>query len=280
MKNLNLTIAAFALAGGAYQAAAQVFTYADNDVIIAIRQDASAVTDVLLDLGPVSNFKSLSLGTHFIPDTGSVSGQSGGYTIANGIRAAYGNTLPSGLDVAAIGSQTGTSTILYLSKTRTDSTAVDPTKSGIAGSTAWRRAAKTVQAPSTGVINTVGTLAFSASGTGVTTGNGFVALPANAVQSYTVNAGTQGNLNNTYGQGNIESQTKAGSNLYIDFYQMNFQNTNPKGDGTYLGFFTLDTHANLYFTPAGSVVPEPRTYAIAGGLGLLAFAAWRRRATK
>ena len=67
---------------------------------------------------------------------------------------------------------------------------------------------------------------------------------------------------------------------YIDFYQMNFQNTNPKGNGTYLGFFTLDTHANLYFTPAGSVVPEPRTYAIAGGLGLLAFAAWRRRATK
>jgi hypothetical protein len=280
MKNLSLTIAAVAVAGVAVQATAQVFTYADNDVIIAIRQDSSALTDVLIDLGPVSNFTSLSLGTHVIRNTGTISGQADGYNIANGIRAAYGNTLPAGLDVTAIGSDFSGDNTLFLSRTRNGATAVDTTLSGIAGSTPWKRANKTVQANPAGVINTVGSLAFATSGTGVVSGNGFVALPADAVQSYTVNAGTAGNLNNTFGQGNIESQTKAGSVLYFDFYQMNFQNTNPKGNGTYLGFFTLDTHANLYFTPAGSAVPEPRTYAIAGGLGLLAFAAWRRRSSK
>lgn len=294
MKNQQIALVAVATFSLVTAASAQVFSYSSGDVIVAFRQDTGATKDVEFNLGPVSGLTGLSAGTHVIRTAGT-----GGANISASLRAAYGSS-PTGLDVAAFASgPTATSSgILYLSSTRTD--AITPSTSATAGAntTIWTRNTKVAQNQSVTVIGNIGGKAASYSSDPLNspvTGTGFVQIPSSDPSSYTslsIKNGQTGRLNATFGQGSIETAnfdyvSSGGSfdvgpskEINFDFFYLTPKVGITGGQGDYLGFFTLDNHANLYFTPAGSVVPEPSQYAGAVGLGLVAFAAWRRRSSK
>ncbi len=273
--------------GLAAAAQAQVFSYTDLNLILVVRDDAGVKNDLEFNLGSVNNLTGLAATTsgqlgYVLKTTDAITGGSSGVNIANQIRSVYGNTLPSGLDITVFASSTATSgankKALWLSATRTGDV------SGVSGSTPWQADVSTAQGPVAGNIKTIaqGATAYTTAGAAnPTIKTTFASIPASSSSSYTTLSaknGTVGQFAQTFGGGNVETTSKGGLPSNLDFYSLNPSNVG--NDGVYLGFFTLDKSANLYFTPAGSVVPEPRSYALMGALGLVGFGLWRRRASK
>lgn len=284
MKNQHLHAAAVSAFALAFTASAQL-NYADNDVILAFRQTSLPTTDLVIDIGSVDSLVSLAPRTspYSISTTSTLASSPGGSSISSTLLGTYGvgGSLPSGIAVTAIandynGSAAASGYIinsLFLSKTRTTDITGLPSK--VAGSAAYQTGDDNTQGliSSTidGFANNVGTT-FQSQGTS------YVKVAPSSSYSYSYHRN-----NNYYGTfyENNETVTTGSGKISFDFY---FLPSSPVGSpsqmATYLGFFSLDSQAHLTFVPAGSVVPEPREYAIVGSLGLVGFAIWRRRASK
>lgn len=283
MKSENLVLAvavATAVTSGAF---AQVFNYSDTDLLLAVRQDSNPNTDLVIDLGPVSNLSSIPTSitsAYQITRTTTLSGNNTGDTISSALHQAYGTSL-SGLDFSLLSTDGLGNGNLYLSRLRT--TATFGPASAIKGSTAWVRGTGTSQNTPVSKIVNLGNAAATqnSNGTsvadGVTAGNGWVSFPSSIEASYTkATTTTTGGLK-SYVSSGLEGKYN-GSSVSLDFYSVQAKSgANPS---VYLGFFTLDSAAHLSFVPAGAVVPETQNYAAVAGLGLIAFAAWRRRSAK
>lgn len=273
MKNLSFVASALALAVSATSAYAQVFSYADQNVLFAIRQDSSPTKDLIFNLGPITQFQA----------GGAYSGLTehnltAGATDIGGIfRATYGGSVPSGLDVGIYATKfnglasTGKGN-LWLSRTRVG--AVGPaagSEAVLAGS------GQATQGLYSGTVARIGNNGVNAANTGpLATAPGFVAIAASDTYSFTNVRNDQNNWNLPTGQGGFqESLTTSGTPLVMDFF---FTKANTAA--SYLGYFTLKPNGALSFTPIGATVPEPQEYAAICGLGLAAFALWRRSSSK
>lgn len=281
MKNQNLAFAAIAAVGLASGAFAQVFSYHPNDLIIAVRQDSSATTDVEFDLGPVSNLANVTSPYTPITTTSTLTGVGTGVNIASKIIAGVGPTTGK-LDIAAFAEGGIASGKLWLSQTREGS------DTGVQGTQAiYTVDSKNTQNTTVLAINNIGVAAGQFAGNPVNghTGLGYIQIPTSNAKSYTAmtisSITSPGTFKNKFGQGSVETLTDGSGWVNFDFFSLdNHANGNTGNDATYLGFFTLTPDARILYTPAGSLVPEPSSYAAAAGFGLLAFAALRRRFSK
>jgi hypothetical protein len=86
---------------------------------------------------------------------------------------------------------------------------------------------------------------------------------------YTGQMSASGNWNNTF-PGNVEQTTPAtGSfDVRLDLYEITPSTTG--GSGNFLGFFEFSNSGLTFNVPGLASVPEPTTYGILAGLGLLA----------
>jgi len=281
MNSKNLVYAAAIAIAVSSSAFAQVFTYSSGDLVIAVRQVTGATTDVEFNLGPVSNLPTTG-GTVVLRNTGSLNGAASPVSIRDTLQTVYGSSTPGNLSINAFASGAAASGNFWMARERTG------LLSGSVGDEgAWIRQAKTVQNNVVAAMNNVGNGAKTAAQfPGAITGTGYVQISSSTAQSYsditkTPPAGTFGNK---WLQGSSETYNFDSGNASVakvinfDFFKVQFSST--PSASTYLGFFTLDNHANLYFTPAGAVVPEPQEYAAIFGLGLAGFALWRRRTAK
>ncbi len=283
MKNQNLVVAIAAAAALTSGAFAQVFNYSPGDLLVGIRQDSNPTTDLVIDLGPESNLANVSssiTSPYQITLTTTLAGSSTGDSIQSAIHSTFGAS-PSGLDISVLAAGSNGSGNLFLSAVR--STATTGSAGAVSGSTAWVRNSSTTQNNPVLKINNLGNTAKFQNGigtsvsAGIVAGNGWVSFPASTISGYTDTANSSAIT--PYVNNGLEASYSAGSPVSLDFYSV------PKKVGsstasTYLGFFTLDGSAHLSYVPAGAVVPEPQSYAAVAGLGLVAFAAWRRRSSK
>lgn len=164
----------------------------------------------------------------------------------------------SGVTMAGVGGDTG-NTRLYDTTLRTSNFG----NPQVAGSTA-----PTLGSPGDAGSGAV-TVASFVSANGITAGSGFQIAPNNANSFYSwildpLSANqTGGNFRTTTGLNPGASTT--GTTLREDLWFANNSTT-----FTYEGFFTIDSSLQkLTFTPATVAVPEPSTYGLIAGAGLL-----------
>lgn len=296
MKNLNLTLSVAVVAASAASAYGQSFSYTaptyaspTGDVMLAIRDDAGVKNDVVINLGPITAFKSGgSFANLSINNLVSIKGNSG-LSVASALQSVYGSTIPGNLDLNLFAvtvennvPDTGYTGPGSTKASRSVYTISARTGSNAGGSQGTEDAPDTLSKASNGTaantINTIGTSATSAaSAPGANTKTGFVSIDPTLSLSYTQNLPLF-----VQNYGNTEVTTVSGKSTIVDFF---YSPANNPGVGTftsaaYLGNFTLTSKGQLFYVPVGSAVPEPREYALVAGLGLVAFAAWSRRSSK
>jgi MYXO-CTERM domain-containing protein len=293
MKNLNLTLSVAMIAAGTVSAYGQSFAYTQNsgDVILAVRDDAAKLNDVVIDLGPISAFQTGGAFADLTKNNLVTINGNSQLSVASALQGVYGSTLPSNLDVNLFATKrennvpntgiTGTgspkaSSSIFVIAGRTGSNA-----GGSQGTeSAYATQSKAANGATAGTINNIGgNAASSSSGNPLNSKTGFVSIDPTSTLSYTQTYNFGGVFQANYA--NTELTTVSGKSTIADFFY------SPASVGTpyltsaiYLGNFTLTSKGQLFYVPVGSSVPEPREYALVGGLGLVAFAAWRRRSSK
>ena len=251
--NKNIRTMMLATAGAALlaaQAQAQSFTYTVGDLLLDFRQASSPTTDLTIDLGPLSNFKN---------QTSVVSLNQ----FSSILTSTFGANL-SGLDWSVASADSAND--LWMSRTRNPASG-NYNNQALAASTAWTRFANSINASTATLVRSTGN---NGAASGTVVGNQAVTTPDTATFSYHhfvgANANWQGNF-----QGNVESATGAaftGSSIQReDFYEL----LGGSGAGSYLGYFQLGADATLDFVPGtlAVAVPEPMTYGLMSGIGLL-----------
>jgi MYXO-CTERM domain-containing protein len=293
MKNLNLVLSVAAVAASAVSAYAQSFSYSNNsgDVILAVRDDSGAKNDVLLDLGSVSQF--LSGGTYagltspneIVNPKGYVAGAQG-ISIQAALQGVYGSTLPSSLDVnlfatarkqinsGGTGLVTSSTSSAFLIAGRTGSV------NGAVGTEDLSNYALMSGNANANLAANINGIGHGGAISPSSRKYGYVSMAPSLNSSYTTTyfQGTPNAFGGTF-PANTEVQTVTGNSTVADFFYLPASGGSVT-DPQYLGNFTLSSNGRVVYVAVGSAVPEPQSYALVGGLGLVAFAAWRRRSSK
>ena len=261
-KSIMLAVAGAALLA-ASQAKAQLSpAYSQGDLLLDFRNTTSTTpADVTVDLGSISTFITLTGTTDLDPASG------GTFTAAE-LTSLYGANL-TGVGFTAVAD---TANNLFL--TRTQSTTSAPTTKSAE-----------LTGPQFSTFSTaVNNIGLGASGGNVTTansldsGNRIVSVSSGQTDSYqsqgTYNSGNTINYNNSVNTvsgagGSMENVGNGTSATYSALWEQT--PGLPSGTDVYLGYFTFDTDGEVDFTSINaSPVPEPSTYGLIAGLGLLA----------
>lgn len=253
MKNL-LSRTLLAAAGAtliAQAAQAGTTTYTAGDLMLGFRQSAGpASQDLVLDIGNFSTYANAS-------SPFAVSGLS-----SADVSAVFGSLnnvqwgVVGALGFAGSGGQPGDT--LWMGRGRADASTQ---------STPWTTGSASAQGTASAKIQSIGN-GYKGQ-TSTANSSTAVIQTGSASTSYSTfiasknNSGI-GNLQDTF-QGNVEQTTPSSFSSgfsYEDLYQMN-PNT---GGAKFLGYFQLGSDSSLEFVP----VPEPSTYGLVAGAGLLA----------
>jgi hypothetical protein len=246
-------------------AQAQLFSYADQNALLAIRPaSGSTATDTLIfNLGPVSAFYNATpASTITVGD-------------ATALNTAFSSLANLRFSVSAA-NRTVTTDVdhplqtIWVTRPRSDVSTQ---------STPWNRQSSGGLSNTGSKIASLGSGAVTLSGYQGRTNQVLIPLSDTAhhvgkwVGSGGSGAGTgpTGNFQSTF-QGNAENTTPAGFGptgfVRSDFYQI----TPGTDQSTYLGFFQFNGNGSTTFT----AVPEPEEYAALAGAALVGFALWRR----
>jgi hypothetical protein len=249
-KKAMLVAAAIAAVFGAAQA--QANTYSASDLLLGFRVNVggnAGATDYVMDLGNVNTF----LATHY----------EGQFQI-NDISSVYGGL--------------GSFNNLYWTAAATDGAASNPqiwlssNRGGSADATmpnsyVLQRAGGLSQGTARTAISSVGINIFQ----GTAVSSTVVSEADSASWSYHTYVKDTGSFGYTpagsaYTTGNGYEAAKTSASFsgssFLDFYSL----PAGSGNGTYLGNFELTSGGKLYFT----AVPEPTSFSLIGGFGLLA----------
>ena len=265
MKNCKIVMGVVALTAlCAVKGAAQI-NYQNGDLLAGFRT-AGGNTDVIVDLGPISNFQQ--------PNIAPIS--------FSGVSSAL---------TSALGGVSGT---LYWSVFGVNDTTLNPSNGSVSqadANTLWTTLPRSNPATKTGTpfvgglsasqglvagdIETIASSTSSASGSPVTAiSAGIVSVNNTTGFGYSPSIGTTvggnlGNFNGDWGY-NIENIGSGTS----DLYQSDPGNSFTK-KAAYLGNFSLDPSGNFTY----NAVPEPATWAMVGtgAMSLLAFGRFRNR---
>ncbi len=261
----------------AAEAFAQGFTpaYANQDLLLNFRQQptagAAGLNDVTFDLGQV---------TSFVATYGNSTVQ-----INSG---AFANAYDPSLLTSAAGGNFGNLNNLHFGVVAANATAAvydmwatavrgANTDNSVADSTAWDRKRANNQSSAAQAITSVGNNAQSFGTT----------LSATAIKSLDAsgyNNISGGGVYATYFSGSTEGFTGQafGANdvVRLDLYSVvHTASTTIAGGAQYLGFFELQGDGDLFWVGKGfasAVVPEPTTYGLLAGLGMLALTTRRQ----
>ena len=254
-----------------YLGNAQVFTYSNQDVILAVR--APGVDDLIVDLGPVTDLINQTQGTAVDFSTGvnarySTSLLTGNFGTTDGLTfSVFGVSSP------AANSILNNTTFLTVKRTDPDVKTASPKGPTTSGAGGLKSGVQGIL----GINTTFGVTKYAPGA--AYPPNTTTALLIPSVQdpsnpsnqdyknSYTVKS--SGLTSITTG---LENKTAAGTVARSDFYEF-IPGTSTK-TASYLGNFTLDSSGALIFYRAA--VPEPSAYASIAALGLAAFAIRRR----
>lgn len=242
---------------------AQLFSYSDQNVLLAFRPAAgNASTDTLLvNLGPVSTFFNAA-GTS-------------GFVVGNASAVTSTFTSLANLDFSVSAANrsvtgTGNQTLQTIWETR-------PRADVDTQTNPWNRQSSGLLANTGAKVASLGNGATTLTGINTST----VVIPlsdtSHSVSKWVgsgaggAGGGATGNFQSTF-QGNVENKTSStfgGTDLVrSDFYEI----VPGSGASTYLGYFTFNGNGVTSFTP----VPEPQEYAALAGAALIGFAVWRR----
>lgn len=273
-KSMALAAASIALLA-ATQAQAQ-FAYTQGDLMLNFREvngAAQGAFNVTLNLGNAATFASANASSVLQINqfesswlTGATASGNAGFGDLNNVRWS------STASLAAAG-QGADNNHIWASRARTSNLSNDGSTAGVAGSTAWLRRSESQQGPAGQRIHSVG---VGANSIGADFGVDATRTDSSQASSYLGQAGTTGAYNVGgatvfFGSNSTEANTGTltGSS-FLDLYDSAFGS----GNSTYLGYFELQADGDLFFYGAqySSVIPEPTTYAMLSGLGLLALA--------
>lgn len=269
-KSIALAAAGISLLA-ATQAQAQ-FAYTRGDLMLNFRElnsGADGTYNVTMNLGGATSFVSANLDnaiqiTQFNSSwlTGDPASGNAGFGDLNNVRwSSSASTSPTdALDPNHV----------WASKARTSNLSTDGSTAGNAGSTAWTRRSAGAQGPAGQLVDSVGVGANSI-GTDFSVD---ATRTSGASQTYRSIAGASGNYGGAttlFGATSLEQNTATltGSS-FLDLYSI----VPGSGASSYVGYFELQADGDLFFYGAqySSVIPEPTTYAMLSGLGLLALA--------
>ncbi len=240
---------------------AQLFSYSDQNVLLAFRPTGvNPSTDTLLvNLGPVSNFYNAAGTSGFV-----VGNASAVTTTFSSLANLDFSVSAANRTVAGTGNQTLQT--IWETRPRTD---VDTQ------STPWNRQSSGLLANTAARIASLGNGATTLTGINSST----VVIPLSD-SSHSVShwvgsggggGGATGSFQSTF-QGNAETKTSSTFGA-TDFVRSDFYEITPgSGASTYLGYFQFDANGTTAFVP----VPEPQEYAAMAGAALIGFAVWRR----
>jgi hypothetical protein len=245
VKTLMLGAVGALLASQSVQAA-----YVANDLILGFNQgNGSGPNDYIVDLGNANS--AVGVGGSQQVTLGAFNGAT--------FNSLYGG-FSGGVTMGAAGGQGAlTGRDLYMTVLRTAN--IGSQFAGIAGSTAPTPVAST---PMANGVNQIGAMV---NGLGLSAG-GSANVPQSDPNSWWNNVLDPQNANTFFSKTgrNPNAGDTSASILYEDLYR-----GTPSGAFTYLGYLALDSSAGtLVFTPSAFVpVPEPSTYGIIAGSGLL-----------
>lgn len=250
-----------------YQVCSQDFTYANSDLLAAIR--APNHQDLVIDLGAASSLVNLTPGS--VVDFSSAPTKR--YDIGSQLLANFGSV--GGLTFSVFGAASPgvdglANNMIFLTKERFDPATQTTAPSGVTAGQA--QSLKSAVNGIVGIGTTFGITEYAPNATYPPSSATALFIPTDtAIQasknSYTSKA--SGLKSITTG---LENTTVSGSLARSDFYE--FVPNSASGSATYLGNFTLKTGGELVFYRA--TVPEPSAYAsvVATALGIFA---WSRR---
>jgi hypothetical protein len=229
--------------------AAQVAHAQDGDLVIGFNHGSGATP---LDYGV-----NLGLATSFIGGTSVEDMSTHGFDFST-FTAQY-TSLSSGVSMGAVGGDTGLGT-MYVTALRT----ANPGNPTISGSTR-----PTIGSASDAQSGATSIASFNAANNLNNQGNSVTIAPNNANSWFGWILDTSGTIQsqNFFSVTGLNpSSTTSGTVLTEDLWFFNGSSTTP----TYEGFFSLDTGAGkLTYTPSTVAVPEPSTYGLLAGAGLL-----------
>jgi hypothetical protein len=272
-RSIMLAISGVALAA-AFQAQAQ-FNYLDGDLLLNFRDPSNptTVSDVSVNLGPVATFAGLT-GTTVLNN-----GVNNGYTpvfTESELLSAFSGSTSVGFTAAAANATSKTTWI-----TRTETA---PGLQGTATGTMSSGNALSVD----GALNNIGLGAAGNNGTTFTSldpSGQIVKVGSGQTLSYQGAATASGvpsvitYIGESTATGSMESTAtlgSSGSTVYSALWEVPETTGRTPAPDTYLGYFEFDgANGEVEFVSAVSAVPEPSTYGVIAGLGLLALAVRR-----
>ena len=261
-----------ALTGVALAAASQAqaqMTYNNEDLLLDFRTPAATGNvNVTVDLGQVSLYSGLN-GNTIVLD----SGAGASFTSAE-VTGAFGSLNGVGFTAAAVDATSGSYTTWV---TRTLAGQPTGTPSTISAQPLNRSTAVTIGNQIANIGNGAAGFYSDTTATSLDASGQIVSVASGSAHSYQTQ-GTpsgqpatitfRGESTSGLSGGSLESVTDGADTVYSALWEVPYKNN---GSDTYLGYFTFNgANGELDFTEATTAVPEPSTYSLIAGAGIVA----------
>jgi hypothetical protein len=281
-KSFILAMAGAALVAASH-AQAQVAQYSDDDLLLNFRNTSSATPpNVVVDLGNVNTFVStvaaLPGGTAVLDVAGATPGYANQFSAAQ-LTSTLGAASANNVIGFSAGAEDPTSDTLFLTRVISG-----PTLNGSTLTASAKQSAST-QGATAQILQNIG-LGYNG-GTQLGTGNAATVSAGNSLSYSSTAVDGTGTMNYKGGQattpgagGNLEGAQSGSGAVYEALWEVppSISRSNPGAPDVFEGYFTFLADGEVDFTtsPSVSPVPEPATYGMIAGAGLLALAMRRQ----